>query len=103
MGSSALPPTKSPNEGPALRRSENLVEGRGFDDVAVTVEGSLTVVAKQRFCGSREDRVLESAEATKRLVGGLMAAIIVYVRFERMYVRWVLLVWDSICCARAGD
>jgi hypothetical protein len=71
-----------------LRRSENLVEGRGFDDV--TVEGSLIVVAKQRFCGWREDRVSKSAEATKRLAGGLMAAMVVYVRSSECM--------DSGCC-----
>ena len=94
MGSSALPPTKSPNEGPAFKRSENLLAGRlGLGAVAVTVEGSLTVVAKQRFCGRRDDRVLESAEATKRLAGGLMAAMVVYVRLSECMCSWVLLEW----------
>ena len=76
-----------------MRRSENLVAGRGFVDVAVTVEGSLTVVAKQRFCGRREDRVLESAEVTKRLAGGLMEAMVVYVRLSECMCSWVLLEW----------
>lgn len=103
MGSSALPPTKSPNEGPALRRSENLLARRGFgDDVAVTVEGSLTVVAKQRFCGRREGRASKRAEATKRLAGGRMAAIAICMCvYERAYVEgqsisWMLLVAQAI-------
>ena len=66
------------------------MDGRGFDDVAVTVEGSLIVVAKQRFCERREDRVSKSAETTKRLVGGLMAAMFVYV--------WLSECMCSGCC-----
>jgi hypothetical protein len=81
MGSSALPPTKSPNEGPAFKRSENLLAGRlGLGAVAETVEGSLTVVAKQRFCARSEGREeSKRADAMKRLVGGLIAAMAVSV------------------------
>jgi hypothetical protein len=53
--------------------------------VAVTVEGSLTVVAKQRFCARSEGREeSKSAEAIKRLVGGLIAAMAVYVDVFRI-------------------
>jgi hypothetical protein len=99
MGSSGLPPTKSPNEGPALRRSENLLAGRGFVDVAVTVEGSLTVVAKQRFCGRREERVSKRAEEMRRLDVGRMAAMAVYVK-ERVCMNRGCCS-SVVCCA--GD
>ena len=63
-----------------------MLAGRlGLGAVAVTVEGSLTVVAKQRFCARSEGREeSKSAEAIKRLVGGLMAAMAVYVDVFRI-------------------
>jgi hypothetical protein len=56
----------------------------------VTVEGSLTVVAKQRFCARREERVSKSEEEMRRLEVGRMAAMAVYVK-ERVCT-------DRGCC-----
>ena len=66
--------------------------------VAVTVEGSLTVVAKQRFCARSEGREeSKSAEAMKRLVGGLIAAMAVDVDVFR--IRRGVEVIVAQCCS----
>jgi len=75
-GSSCFGATKSPNEGPELRRSEKVLAGRGCVEVADGGGRSATAVAKQRFCGRRDGRASSTADESRRRAGVRRAAMV---------------------------